>query len=152
MVYPQAMAVFDCFHYLQEDVGNESVFAEVGGFFSYLREEITVAAIRKHHVDTSRRLDDIVQGDDVRMRRSQSMEGDFSALEATLPAVEAGLVQAFDSVVLAVACESLVYDSVCAYTDDRDELECAVVDFLAGQILIELGGVSHGERSEDDCL
>lgn len=84
------------------------------------------------------------------------MEGDFASLETTLPAVEAGLVQALDCIVLAVACDGFVDDSVCANADDRHQLERAVVDLLASQVLVKLLIVRHGDDliglDDVDCL
>lgn len=73
------------------------------------------------------------------------MEGDFASLETALPAVEASLVQAFDCIVLSVACNGFVDDTVCADADDRHQLERAVVDLLASQVLVELLTVRHGD-------
>lgn len=137
------MAVFDSFDYLQEDILDERVVAEVCCLLGDLREEVAIGAVRENDVDASRCLDDIVQGDDVRVGRSQGVEGDLAALEPTLPAVEAGLVETLDGVILAVASDGLVDDPVCANADDRDELESSVIDLLAGQVLVELLSVCH---------
>lgn len=137
------MAVFDSFDYLEEDILDERVVAEVCCLFGDLREEVAIGAVRENDVDASRCLDDIVQGDDVRVGRSQGVEGDLAALEPPLPAVQAGLVETLDGVVFAVASDGLVDDSVCANADDRDELESSIVDLLAGQVLVKLLSVCH---------
>jgi hypothetical protein len=60
------------------------------------------------------------------------VKSNLSTLKAALSAVEAGLVETLDCVVFAISSESFVDDAISSYAYDRHELECAIINNLAG--------------------
>jgi len=156
----EPMTVLDRIDDLDEHRADELVVAEVALALGDHAEQVAVGAEGKHDVDARRRLDHVVQRDDVGMRRGERMQGDLAALERALTTIEADLVEALDgeprrrpadrSSPRRIHQLGLVHDAVRAETDDRDEFEPTVVNPMADEVLRVVGMRDRRRRGHGD--
>lgn len=98
MIDAIVVAELDSINDLEEDAFDGLVVADKGTLFRNIEEEIALAAIFEHNVDTVGGFNDLFESDHIGVGRDFGVKGNFSQLELTLASVEATLAQTLDSI------------------------------------------------------